>query len=74
MYFCQVLLEGVADLIILGRLIHNVNYLKMPAFPSILAEIPSYACNVRVSTKTHNMHARHALQQKYIQNDYLEGR
>ena len=63
MYFCQVLLEGVADLIILGRLIHNVSYSKMPAFPSILAEIPSYACNARVSTKTHNMHARHALQQ-----------
>ena len=35
----------------------------MPAFYSTLAETPSYACNVRVSTKTHNMHARHALQQ-----------
>ena len=38
-------------------------YTKKPAFYSILAEIPSYACNARVSTKTHDMYAIHALQQ-----------
>ena len=49
--------------IILARPICNVSYPKKPAFYSILAEIPSYACNARVSTKTHDMYAIHALQQ-----------